>query len=138
MQIKPAAEINNKFLTETYMMKSMLIKSFFVFGLLIIFLGITAHAQDTSKRKTIDITSTFKPVLREAVKINFHASPPVTDTSKPVLTYNIPSQFLLLNYQPGQLKPVALQIDSLLSWENSNYIKVGAGNVHLPFGANGF
>jgi hypothetical protein len=138
MQIKTAGAINNKILTETYMMKSILIKSFFVFGLLMFSFGIAVHAQDTSKRKTIDITSTFKPVLREAVKINFHASPPVPDTSKPVLTYNIPSQFLLLNYQPGQLKPVALQMDSLLSWENSNYIKVGAGNVHLPFVQTGF
>jgi hypothetical protein len=120
------------------MMKSILIKSFFVFGLLFFVFAITVHAQDTSKRKTIDITSTFKPVLREAVKINFHASPPLPDTSKPRLTYNIPSQYLLLNYQPGELKPVALQMDSLLSWENSNYIKVGAGNVDLPYIRTGF
>jgi hypothetical protein len=120
------------------MIKSILIKSFFATGGLFLIFVFSGQAQDTTKRKSIDITSTFKPVLREAVKINFHASPPSPDTSKPRLTYNIPSQYLLLNYQPGELKPVALQIDSLLSWENSNYIKAGAGNVDLPYIKTGF
>jgi hypothetical protein len=120
------------------MIKSILIKSFFATGALFLVCMFKVKAQDTTKRKSIDITSTFKPVLREAVKINFHASPPLPDTSKPRLSYNIPSQYLLLNYQPGELKPVALQMDSLLSWENRNFIKVGAGNVDLPFIKTGF
>ena len=53
----------------------------------------SAMSQDTTKgKKSIDITSTFKPVLREASKINFNAAPPAIDSSKPKLTYNIPSQ----------------------------------------------
>ena len=96
------------------------------------------HAQDTTKRKTIDITSSFKPVLREAVKINFNAAPPVADTSKPRLTYTIPAQFLFLTYQPGEMKPVAFQGDTLKPWENYNYIKIGVGNIHLPFIQTGF
>ena len=36
------------------------------------------------------------------------------------------------------MQPVALQADSLKPWENYNYIKVGAGNVHLPFIRTGF
>ena len=94
-------------------------------------------AQDP-KKKTIDITSTFKPVLRDAAKINFNAVPPVTDTTKPRLTYNIPVQNLLFAYQPAELKPVALQVDSLTAWEYSNYIKLGIGNVHQPFVQSGF
>ncbi|HEY0676742.1 MAG TPA: hypothetical protein VGD17_00600 [Chitinophagaceae bacterium] len=94
-------------------------------------------AQDPKKR-TIDITSTFKPVLREAVKINFDAVPPVADTTKPRLTYNIPVQNLLFAYQPAELKPVALMVDSLTAWEYSNYIKAGIGNVHQPFIQAGF
>ncbi|HEY6899738.1 MAG TPA: hypothetical protein VI233_03810, partial [Puia sp.] len=74
--------------------------------------GLFVQAQDTTKRRTIDITSSFKPVLRDAVKINFNAAPPAIDTSKPRLTYNIPAQFLFLSYQPGEMKPVALQRDS--------------------------
>lgn len=95
-------------------------------------------AQDTTKRKTIDITSTFKPVLREASKINFNAAPPVADTSKPKLNYNIPVQNLFFTYQPAELKPVALQMDSLTAWQYSNFIKLGIGNVHQPYVKAGF
>lgn len=97
-----------------------------------------ATAQDTSKRKTIDITSTFKPVLREASKINFNAAPPTADTAKPRLMYNIPVQNLFFTYQPSELKPVALQMDSLTAWQYSNFIKVGIGNVHQPYVKAGF
>ncbi|HTL07095.1 MAG TPA: hypothetical protein VL307_02520 [Chitinophagaceae bacterium] len=98
-----------------------------------------AFAQDTTGRKrTIDITSSFKPVLREAVKINFNAASPVVDTSRPRLTYSIPQQNLLLGYLPAPLKPVALQIDTATGWKYSNYIKVGVGNIHIPYAQAGF
>ncbi|MEP6747823.1 MAG: hypothetical protein ABJB86_08855 [Bacteroidota bacterium] len=104
-----------------------------------LFVVAIAFSQDsTNKKRTIDITSSFKPVLREAVKINFNAAAPVVDSSKPKLTYNIPQQNLLLGYLPAQLKPVALQIDSVNAWKYSNYIKVGAGNVHIPYAQAGF
>lgn len=110
-------------------------------GFLLFSVGCSAMnvvAQDTTKKKTIEITSSFKPVLREAVKINFNAAPPVVDTSKPRLNYTIPSQNLMFNYQPVPLNPVALQIDSVASWQSANYIKVGVGNVHIPFVQAGF
>jgi hypothetical protein len=100
--------------------------------------GSYVQAQDTTKRRTIDITSSFKPVLREAVKINFNAAPPAVDTSHPRLVYNIPSQYMFLSYQPGEMKPVALQRDTLTPWENYNYIKLGFGNVVLPYARMGF
>src|ERR1700710_1152388 len=107
-----------------------------VFG--VVFAGLSLRAQDTTKRRTIEITSSFKPVLREAVKINFNAAPPAPDKWRPRLSYNIPAQFLFLNYQPGEMKPVALQRDSMTPWENYNYIKLGVGNVHLPYIRTGF
>ncbi|HEY4290616.1 MAG TPA: hypothetical protein VGN00_26135 [Puia sp.] len=110
--------------------------SFFLLGILCA--GLSLQAQDTTKRKTIEITSSFKPVLRDAVKINFNAAPPVVDTSRPRLSYNIPAQYLFLSYQPGEMKPVALQRDSVKPWENYNYIKVGVGNVHIPYIRTGF
>jgi len=116
----------------------MMRKSISVLVVLLFLFGVFGRAQDTTKRKTINITSTFKPVLRDAVKINFNAAPPVLDTTKPHLTYNIPSQFLFLSYQPAALKPVALPGDSVISWVNHNYIKVGIGNVHQPFVKAGF
>jgi hypothetical protein len=40
------------------------------------------QAQDTTRRqpRTVEVTSTFKPVLKDAAKINFNATPPVADT----------------------------------------------------------
>ena len=102
------------------------------------FAGSYVRAQDSTKRKSIDITSSFKPVLREAVKINFNAAPPAVDTTHPRLNYNIPSQYMFLSYQPGELKAVALQRDTLPSWENYNYIKLGIGNVVFPVANLGF
>ena len=112
-------------------------KSFFLLTF-VLGAGACLRAQDTTKRKTIEITSSFKPVLREAVKINFNAAPPQVDTSKPRLTYNIPAQYLFLTYQPSEMKPVAFQGDTMRSWENYNYIKIGVGNVHFPFIRTGF
>ena len=109
-----------------------------VSGTVILSYGSFVLGQDTTKKRTIDITSTFKPVLREAAKINFNAAAPVADTSRPRLTYNIPSHNLFFTYQPAALKPVALQADSLTAWQYSNYIKVGFGNVHQPFIKAGF
>jgi hypothetical protein len=100
--------------------------------------SMAGFAQDTTKRKTIDITSTFKPVLREPSKLNFQASPVTADTSRPRLTYNIPGENLMFTYQPAELKPVALEADSLSAWPYSNYIKIGIGNVHQPYVKAGF
>src|ERR1700722_15293464 len=114
------------------------IRSIFLFFLGVWCIGSTVQAQDTSKRKSIDITSSFKPVLREAVKINFNAAPPAVDTTHPHLNYKIPSEYMFLSYQPGELKPVALQRDTLIPWENYNYIKLGIGNVVFPVANLGF
>ncbi len=113
-------------------------RAFLLVTLFTCYAGLFLHAQDTTKRKTIDITSSFKPVLREAAKINFNAAPPALDTSRPRLSYNIPAQFLFLNYQPGEMKPVALQRDSMNPWVNYNCIKIGAGNIHIPYVRTGF
>src|SRR5579885_3794144 len=98
-------------------------------GSLLIGLATTVRAQDTTKKRSVNITSTFKPVLRESAKINFNANPPAADTSKPNLKYDVPDQNLLFRYQPGSLKPLALEIDSGGRWDNSNYIKAGFGSL---------
>jgi hypothetical protein len=119
------------------MMKEDLYKIIFTASLLIV-LGYTVRAQDTTKKRSVNITSTFKPVLREAAKINFNANPPQADTSRSNLKYDIPDQNLLFNYQPGTLKPLALQIDSGGRWDNSNYIKAGFGSLKTPYIQTGF
>lgn len=95
-------------------------------------------AQDSTKRRTIDITSTFKPVLREAAKVNFNATPLPVDSTRSPLTYNIPAENLLFAYQPAELKPASLTADSSADWGYSNFIKAGIGNVHQPYLKAGF
>ncbi len=111
---------------------------FLLSGVFLLIITSVSIAQDTSRPKSIDITSTFKPVLRESAKINFNANPPVVDTTRPRLTYNIPSQNLFFAYQPAELKPVALEVDTIVAWQYNNFIKVGIGNVHQPYIKAGF
>ena len=102
----------------------------FGFGM---FLSVSSIAQrDTTKKGGVDIISSFKPVLREAAKINFNASPPSPDTTKARLTYDIPNQNLLFAYQPGSLKPLAMDIDSGGRFDNHSYIKAGFGSLRTP------
>jgi hypothetical protein len=95
--------------------------------------GFTAQAQEPGKRQTIDITSSFKPVLRNAAKIQFNASPPRPDTTRPRLSYAVPVQHVVPALTPVTLNPLALQIDSSTPWGNSNYLKAGFGNLRTPF-----
>lgn len=102
-------------------------------GLFICFsgMGIMALAQDSTR--TINITSTFKPEIREPAKINFNAQPAARDSSRPVLNYSIPALNLNFAYEAADLQPSALKTDTGDVWSQSNFIKLGAGNVYLPF-----
>jgi hypothetical protein len=108
-------------------------KGICLFLALVLLWHTTAHAQDSTKRKTINITSTFKPALKNTSKLNFNAEAPLIDTTRPDLKYNLPVQFLSLSYQGTGLNPVALPADSIKTWNNDNYVKVGIGNIHLPY-----
>ena len=96
-----------------------------------------SNAQEGLKKETIDITSSFKPSLKEAAKINFNAAPPVPDSSRPVFKYNIPVNSLALVYQPATVSAVALNIDSAAKWSASNFVKLGYGNFQTPFAQAG-
>ena len=93
----------------------------------------TTSADTASSSTEVVITSSFKPSLRNASKINFTAATPVLDTTKIQLTYNIPSQNLFFSYQPVPIKPLALAADSGFIWEQHDYIKVGYGNYSSPY-----
>lgn len=96
-------------------------------------MGIVASAQDSTSDKEVNVTSQFKPTVKDAAKINFNATPPTADTTRPRLQYNIPNQNLSLAFQPGLLKPLALEVDSGGRWGNESYVKVGYGNFKTPF-----
>ena len=94
--------------------------------------------RDTTRKTTIDITSAYKPILRNAVKINLSASQLNADTTRPSLVYNIPPQNLFYSYRPVALKPAALESDSNLYLGLRNYLKVGFGNFSTPYLSAGF
>ncbi len=100
--------------------------------------GILNAQKDTSGKGGVEIISAFKPVLREAAKINFNPTPPPADDTKPKLTYDIPNQNLAFAYQPGSLKPLAMDIDTAGRFDNSSYIKAGFGSLRTPFVQAGF
>lgn len=93
-----------------------------------------AYAQvDTTHKQTIEITSSYKPALRDVVKINLYATAIPADTSRPRLAYNIPAQNLFYLYQAVTLKPLALQSDTNLLLGGRNILKVGFGNFTTPY-----
>lgn len=97
-----------------------------------------AQKEPGKKTSTIDINSVYKPVLRNAVKINFSATHLNADTTAPHLTYTIPAQNLFYAYQPIPLQPLALQQDTNLYLGQRNYVKVGYGNFSTPYVSAGF
>ncbi|MBC7937416.1 MAG: hypothetical protein H7Y86_18885 [Rhizobacter sp.] len=97
-----------------------------------------ASAQKDTTKQAIDITSSFKPVLRNAVKINFYGSQLQADSSRPALNYNIPSQNLFYAYQPISLRPLALAQDTNLYLGGRNFLKAGFGTYSTPYLAAGF
>lgn len=107
-------------------------------GIFAIAVNVSVAQDTTGKKRSVDITSAFKPVLKESAKINFNATPPSADTARPVLKYDIPNQNLALGFQPGSLKPLALNVDSGGKWDNHSYIKAGFGSLSTPFVQAGF
>jgi hypothetical protein len=104
-----------------------------------LFCSATFAQRDTAKKATtIDITSSYKPVLRNAVKINFAAAQLNADTSKPKMNYTVPAQNLFYSYQPISLKPLALQQDTNLYLGQRNFLKAGFGNFSTPYASAGF
>jgi hypothetical protein len=109
-----------------------------IFILPLCFLFIQTKAQDTTRRQTIEITSSYKPSLRNMVKINLYASPLTPDTSRPRLAYSIPPENLFFAYQPVSLKPLSLQTDTSLKLGGRNELKLGYGNLSTPYISGAF
>lgn len=87
------------------------------------------HAGDTVlKGSTIEVIQSYKPQVRKAPKPEWVPQLPPADTTRPVLSYDVPQQTLYYSYSSGALRPLALGKDSLLI-PFSNYIKAGAGNL---------
>ena len=104
------------------------------FGLALLVLTTAAQAQrDTTQKKTIEITSSFRPTLMPSAKINFSPSASVGDTTRPRLTYAVPVQNLSFSVPPSNLKPAALVPDSSSPYANNGVLKAGFGNYSTPY-----
>ncbi len=97
------------------------------------FCTVKVQAQKDTTKQSINITSSYKPVLRNAVKINFSGSQLSADTNRRVGAYNVPSQNLFYAYQPVSLKPLALQQDTILYLGDRYMIKAGFGSYSTPY-----
>lgn len=86
------------------------------------------QGQDSTKRQTIHVTSSFKPSLMPAAKILFNATPPPPAEIRKGLIYPLPAPQWMPILQPITLKPLALQIDSTGNQMKRNFVKIGAGN----------
>ena len=95
--------------------------------------NLSVLAQPGPGKQTVDITSSFKPVLRNAAKINFSASPAAADTVKNLRPYSLPAQKMYYAYRAIPLKPLALDADSFPSLGGGNYVKAGFGNLTTPY-----
>jgi hypothetical protein len=125
MQLLQQKNHNQKSLTNYKMIK--------LFLTLVICISFTVVFAQPGKTQSIDINSSYKPVLRNAVKINLSGSQLPTDTSLPRLSYKIPSQNLFYAYKPISLKPLALEEDTNLYLGNRNFVKAGFGNFTTPY-----
>lgn len=100
--------------------------------LLFCLLSSANQAQDTTK-KTIEITSSFKPVLRNTEKIGIQATPPPPDSTRPTFQYITPSQHILPQLTPVSLKPLSVSADSAVKGLPQHFLKAGFGNLRTPY-----
>jgi len=94
--------------------------------------SLSVQAQQPGGRQTIDITSSFKPVLRESAKLLFTPTPPRPDTIPPRLKYTIPISNVIPPLSPFRIKPIETDVDSASSWKNTNRVLAGYGNLQTP------
>lgn len=95
-------------------------------------LGVMAQ-RDTTKQPAIEIISSYKPVLRNASKINLSGTQLTADTNRRVAAYNIPVQQLFYAYQPAQLNALAIDTDAEIKTGERYYLKAGFGNLSTPY-----
>jgi hypothetical protein len=100
-------------------------------ALALVLLPWAALAQkDTTRKPSVDIISSYKPVLRQAVKINLSGTQLSADTNRSVRAYEVPAQNLIYAYQPVTIKPLALEQDTNLYLGNRNFVKAGFGSYN--------
>lgn len=109
-----------------------------VFAIMFLVPAESKAQRDTSKKTTIDINSSFKPVLRQMEKRNFKTYPMRPDTTISRLKYETPGSELQYSYQPPTPVAVDQQPDSNIHLGRRNFVKLGYGNLSTPYASAGF
>ncbi|NBR36830.1 MAG: hypothetical protein EBT80_05605 [Chitinophagales bacterium] len=110
--------------------------SFLLSGIVWVLLGaptLLLAQSDTVSSSGVTIVSSFRPSLKETPKISFAAPALVSDTSRPVLPYQVPDQQLLLGYTVRSFQPLAYSIDTARPFTNRSFVKAGYGNLRNPY-----
>lgn len=103
-------------------------------SLAMLLLPVTVIAQrDTTRQPSVEIISTYKPVIRNAAKINLSGTQLNADTTRRVAAYNIPVQQLFYAHQPVQLNALAIDTDAEVKAGDRYYLKAGFGNLSTPY-----
>ncbi|MFT4204889.1 MAG: hypothetical protein QM610_13370 [Chitinophagaceae bacterium] len=89
------------------------------------------------KDKTVTITSTFTPTLRESSKINFTGNSNLPSDTNPNLNYSVPPQNLFFPYVAGSLRPLAYNPEYENPWKKDGFVKLGFGNYSSPYAEAG-
>ncbi len=122
-----------KMLTKNNAMRFPFKKIFLIWGFVILCVTAVNAQKDTSKPQSVTIISAYKPVLRNAAKMNFSGSNLLADSSKHLMPYIVPVQNLVYAYQPINLKPLSVQNDTLIRLGTRYYVKAGFGNYTTPY-----
>jgi hypothetical protein len=93
----------------------------------------TLYAQKDTLGRGVDILSNFRPSIRPAAKVQFAPGAVSPDTSRPVLSYQVPNQQIPLSYSITSLRPLAYSVDSVLAFTAHPYLKIGYGNLRTPY-----
>ena len=89
-------------------------------------------AQKDLKPEEIEVVSIYQPVLSDAVKIDFPATIPSRESSgKLELIYSTPEKLLPVEFEPADLKPLAIAKEKPVKYPMS-YFKLGFGTQLSP------
>src|SRR4030095_12633195 len=103
-------------------------------GLLTIYfvlLSILSMGQGNIKTEEVNIVKPYQPLLSDAEKIMFTASPATTDTNMQEIKYDVKSHLIEVPFIPAEIRAVALPKDEPEPLQN-NMIKAGFGTQLTP------
>lgn len=106
----------------------------FFFSLLISFASFSQTNPDLpSGSSSYTVESGYNPTLANAKKESYAAQLPALDTTKPTLSYSVPTKLLNIPFKPADLKPLPMKDKIVADDLQNNIAKVGFGTQLSPF-----